>query len=101
MAVPGFQVMMRPVLDVLEGMEGRIGGPRQRVHYSRCPSCRISWARARKFGRSLQRAARVMHERPWRDRGDGPVAGQPTGGVAGVDLRRTCSARRKVRCARF
>ena len=41
--------------------------------------------------------ARIMHETPSRDRGDGRATGQPSRGTAGLDLRRTCSVRRKVR----
>jgi hypothetical protein len=37
-----------------------------------------------------------MHETPSRDRGDGRATRQPSHGTAGLDLRRTCSVRRKV-----
>jgi hypothetical protein len=37
-----------------------------------------------------------MHEAPQRDRGDGRATGQPSRGTARLDLRRTCSVRRKV-----
>ena len=33
--------------------------------------------------------ARIMHETPSRDRGDGRATGQPSRGTAGLDLRRT------------
>ena len=37
-----------------------------------------------------------MHETPLRDRGGGCATGQPSRGTAGLDLRRTWSAHRKV-----
>jgi len=40
---------------------------------------------------------RIIRETPHRDRGDGRATGQPSRGTEGLDLRRTCSVRRKVR----
>lgn len=41
--------------------------------------------------------ARIMHETPRRDRGDGRATGRPSRDTAGLDLRRTCSVPRKGR----
>jgi hypothetical protein len=78
-------------------MNGWIGGPRQRMVCSRCPSCRDFVARRRKVWSLIAARARTMHETPQGDRGDGCATGQPSRGTARLDLRRTCSAPRKVR----
>jgi hypothetical protein len=95
--------------------ENSIGGDAEREHL-KCRAMPTPWLKsmgsvgtngASRLGPALTCTAlhlqrripltRIMHETPWRGRRDRHATGQPSRGTAGLDLRRTCSVRRKVR----